>query len=199
MLFVNQLKPFSLAIVIIAVCLVVQVLAPESLTLLRYQSLEVSEGEWWRIVSANFCHSNWNHFLLNMAGLLLMDYLFQPLNTLLQRTLLLIFCILTNVILIHIFLDMHWYVGLSGALHGFLLGNALIALPKARLICGAIILVVVIKLIVELNFEINSATADFIEANVVEEAHLFGAISGLFYWLGTYFQRFLPPRSVVKE
>ena len=181
--YLQKIKPFSLVITIVLACLAVQLFAPESLELLRYQSKEVDSGEWWRIITANFCHSNWNHFGLNMVGVLLIDYLFQPIVSIKTRSALLAFCILVNTILLHSFLNLHWYVGMSGALHGFLIGNALFSLKKARWLGVATILVVSAKLITELNWEINSATAGFIDANVVEEAHLFGAISAVIFYL----------------
>ncbi|WP_444994172.1 rhombosortase [Aliikangiella sp. IMCC44359] len=183
----NHIKPFYLVIFIILISLFIQVFAPESLEFFRYQSTEVSNGEWWRLISANFTHSNWNHWVLNMLGLLLMDFLFQPLISFKLRACLLTFCIVINVVLIHMYLTIHWYVGLSGALHGYLFGGALLSINKAKTFAFLILIIVSIKLFVELNWEINQTTASFINANVVEEAHLFGTISSIifciFYWL----------------
>lgn len=179
---IHLIKPFFLVIGMTVLTLLVQSLAPESIEQLRYQQDAVTNGEWWRIFTANFTHSGWNHWALNITGLFLIDYLFQPLVNQIQRTLLLLFCMLINVLFIHYTLDMHWYVGLSGALHGFLVGGALLSFKQAKYFNLAIVLVVTIKLIAELNFEINQATADFIDANVVEEAHLYGAISAVLYF-----------------
>lgn len=187
MLTLNYIKPFSLVILIILISSLIQLFAPDSLEFFRYQNTEVSNGEWWRLISANFTHSNWNHWMLNMLGLLLMDFLFQPLISFKLRAYLLIFCIATNVVLIHLYLTIYWYVGLSGALHGYLFGGAILSINKAKTFGYLILIIVGIKLFVELNWEINQNTASFINANVVEEAHLFGTISSIIfcalYWV----------------
>jgi len=180
---IAKIQPFSLVIMLFILSTLVQLMAPDALELLRYQHKEVSEGEWWRIVSANFCHSNWYHWALNMTGLLLIDYMFQPLLTLRQRSLLMFFCLIGNVLLIHLLLKMYWYVGMSGALHGYLVGSALLTLSRSGWLSYAIILVVSGKLIAELNWEINSGTAELIGSNVAEEAHLYGALSAVAYFV----------------
>jgi len=175
-------KEFITTSIILLACLLMMLFDPTSTDLFRYQSKEVTNGEFWRIISANFTHSNWNHFFLNMAGLLLIDYLFQPLIKQWLRATLISFCIFTNVLLLHSFVVLEWYVGMSGALHGFILGCALLSWGKAKITNSLIILGTSAKLFVELNWEINASTAGLIEANVVEESHLFGAISGLVFW-----------------
>lgn len=181
MLKLKMLRPYYLVISILVICGLIQSFSPDSIKLLRYQSESVSHGEWWRIITANFCHSSWNHWFLNMLGLALIDYLYQPLVTQKTRTYLLIFCIIFNTLLIHWMLKLYWYVGLSGALHGFLLGGAILCFKQAKALAMAVFAIVIVKLALELNFEINQTTADFIGANVVEEAHLFGAISALVF------------------
>lgn len=172
--------------IIFIVTLLVQLLAPESTELLRYQSVEVSNGQWWRLFTANFTHSGWNHWLLNISGLILIDYLFQPTVKQSQRIFLIVFCMLSNVLLLHLFMKLHWYVGLSGALHGYLIGGALLSFKQAKIHSSLIILVVTAKLISELSWEINEFTSDLIEANVIEESHLFGAVSAVIYFMFFY-------------
>ncbi len=176
-----ELKEFYLVIMVASICTLILLFAPESIHLLRYQSLEVSNGEWWRLITANFTHSGWNHWLLNLSGLVLIDYLYQPTIKQINRTSLLVFCIFLNVIFLHIFMSLEWYVGLSGALHGYLIGGALLSFKQTKIYSCIIILVVSIKLVSELTWEINQFTADMIAANVVEESHFFGAISAVIY------------------
>lgn len=179
-------KPFYLVITIFVVSFGVQLFEPESIQLLRYESDATSQGQWWRILTANFTHYNWNHWLFNMLGLVLIDLIYQPFITQWQRSSLLLFCMLLNILLMHLLLSIHWYVGLSGALHGFLIGGALLTLKDLKSYSAIIIALVTAKLIVELNWEVNQVTASLIDTNVVEEAHLFGAISGVIYYLIWY-------------
>ncbi len=179
-------KQFKLVSVIALTCITVMLFDPSSTQLLRYQSQEVLNGEIWRVLTANFTHSNWNHLLLNLSGLILIDYLFQPLLKQKSRMFLLVFCLLTNVAILHFMIKLNWYVGLSGALHGYILGCAALTWSKAKITNSLIIVGVIVKLIAELNWEINSATAGLIDANVVEESHLAGALSAACYSLFCY-------------
>lgn len=180
-------RHYVFAFVITAISLLVMIFEPLSADLLRYQSSEVSNGQWWRLFTANLCHSNWNHWLLNVAGLWLMDLFYQPVLSSKIRTNLLLFCMLLNVMMLHLFMNIHWYVGLSGALHGYLIGGALLSWNKAKLLNAAIIAVTLIKLVAESLWQINLATEQLIGANVLEEAHSFGAVAAVIfaslYWL----------------
>ncbi len=180
--FVNP-KEYSLAIAISMVSLLVMTFEPVSGEWLRYQSFEVSSGQWWRIFTANLCHSNWNHWILNIAGLWLMDLFYQPVLSQKTRAALLVFCMFLNVLMIHFWMKINWYVGLSGALHGYLIGGALLSWNKAKWLNFMIIFTTIIKLFVESHWQINSATEQLINANVLEEAHSFGAISSVIFWL----------------
>ncbi|MCF6193417.1 MAG: rhombosortase, partial [Kangiellaceae bacterium] len=154
---------------------------PTSINLLNYQQLAVSDGQWWRIFTSNFCHSNWNHWTLNIVGLWLMDVWYKPVISLKIRNYLLFFCLFANVALLHAFLNIGWYVGLSGALHGYLLGGAVISYATSKLVNSLIIVIMIIKLFVENTWQINSETSELIGAEVLEEAHLFGAIASLVF------------------
>ena len=176
-------RDYSFAYTLTFITLLVMIFEPNSSTLLRYQSTEVNTGEWWRILTANLCHSNWNHWLLNIAGLWLMDVFYQPVLSIKRRSQLILFCMITNVLMMHYWMDINWYVGLSGALHGYLIGGALLSWSKAKWLNFGIIFVTTGKLIVESFWEINSATEKLINANVLEEAHSFGALSAVVFWL----------------
>ena len=176
-------KDYSFAIILTFITLLVMIFQPTSADWLRYQSTEVSNGEFWRILTANFCHSNWNHWMLNIAGLWLMDLFYRPVLSQKIRSYLLLTCMILSVLMLHLWMDIRWYVGLSGALHGYLIGGALLSWNKAKMLNFAIILITSIKLVVESLWEINLATEKLIDANVLEEAHSFGAISSVIFWL----------------
>jgi len=176
-----QPKEFILVLIIASLATLVMCFAPESTHLLRYQGDISTTHQYWRLVTANFTHNNWNHWLLNLTGLIMIDYLFQPLVKQTERAKVLIFCILFNVTLIHWFMTVNWYVGLSGALHGFLLGCALLCWHRVKFFSSLVIVIVVVKLVAELNWDINEFTANLIASNVLEQAHLAGAVAG-----GTY-------------
>jgi len=180
---VEQPGQYITAILITLVSAIIMFYEPTSVSLLNYQQLAVSDGQWWRIFTSNLCHSNWNHWTLNIVGLWLMDVWYKPVISLKIRNILLFFCIFANVALLHVFLNIGWYVGLSGALHGYLLGGAIISYATSKLVNGLIIVIMTIKLFVENTWQINSETAELIGAEVLEEAHLFGAIASLLFAL----------------
>jgi len=175
-------KAHYLAIAITLISLLLMLLTPDSSNLLRYQSFEVSQGEWWRIFTANLCHSNWYHWLLNILGFWLMDIFYRPVLSANLRASLLIFCMIANVLLMHLFMNLGWYVGLSGALHGYLIGGALLSWKSAIKLNLIIVTVACIKLAVELGWHINQTTESLIGANVVEESHAFGAFSAVIFF-----------------
>lgn len=90
---------------------------------------------------------------------------------------------LVCVLSLHLLMQVEWYVGLSGALHGYLIGGALISWKSAKKINFGIILVVTSKLIAEQTWQINDSTAALIGANVLEESHMYGAIGGAIFAL----------------
>jgi len=185
----NWAREHSFTITITLISLIVMLLAPESSNLLRYQSVEVSQGEWWRIFSANLCHSNWYHWLLNILGFWLMDIFYRSVLSTKIRASLIIFCMITNVLLMHLFMNLTWYVGLSGALHGYLIGGALLSWKSAIKLNLIIVTVVSIKLAVELGWHINQTTESLIGANVVEESHAFGALSAVIFLAINYLKK----------
>ena len=180
---VESPKKYTFAFIITLISFVVMVFDPSSTDILRYQSEQVSNGQIWRLITANVCHSNWNHWALNIVGLWLMDIFYRPVLSVSIRTKLMLFCMLFNVVLLHYLISIDWYVGLSGALHGYLIGGALLSWNKAKLLNFAIITVTTAKLIIESYWQINSATEELIGANVLEEAHSFGGISAVLFWL----------------
>lgn len=190
----TPLKNYGFIGILIIITGLIQLNAPESTLLLRYQGDALQQSECWRFFTANLTHSGWNHWLLNMAGLVLIDYLFQPFVKPMLRAGLMLFCMLLNILLLEWMLNLTWYVGLSGALHGYLVGLALLSFKTARISNALILAGVTIKLFAELNFEINQVTAQFINSNVVEEAHLYGSISAVIFWLG-----FLAVRKIGKK
>lgn len=180
----TQVLEVRAALVLLLPCFVIQLFASDLIELLRYQQLEVSNGQIWRIFTANFCHSNWYHWMLNILGFVVINYFYQPLMTIRLRAYLMLFCMVLNVILLHWLENLSWYVGLSGALHGFLIGGALLTFAEDKLINALIIVIVAGKLYAEMVFEINFTASKLIESNVVEEAHLYGAISAVIFYLG---------------
>ena len=172
---------------------------------LRYDRAAIEGGEWFRLLTGNFVHLpgntvSWNgwhfhgpwHLFLNELGLLVLVLLCpERLSMLvwLRRTLFL--CIGMSLGLYFFAPDMIWYVGLSGAMHGFfILGLVPQVLKKDIVALGC-----VVYLLGKLGYELYAGAPVSDEAaiggKVALDSHLWGSISALVY--GVVFQSFWKP------
>ena len=155
--------------------------------LLIYNRNQIIAGEYWRIITGHFFHSNGNHFMLNAAavGLLwaLHGQYYNPKNYLLV--------FMTSAIICGF--GVYWfsvnialYVGLSGVLHGFFVWGALMDI-KHKEKTGYLLLIGVIAKIIHEQFYGASADVEIlIGASVATDAHLYGAIGGFLAFFLTY-------------
>ena len=118
-------------LVLITGCFLLQVAELEQA--LRFDRRLISEGAWWRMLSANFIHLGWNHFALNMAGAALVFALFGA--TVGAREWLIVIVATSIAIALAVLTlnaEINWYVGLSGTLHGMFTYGAANELRHAR-------------------------------------------------------------------
>lgn len=167
--------PLALAVV----ALVVMIMGDGVAETLRYQREAILEGDLWRLLSGHLVHLGWVHLLLNLAGLVLMWVFAGDSLTASGWWWMIVFCALCVSLGLLLFNpQLQWYVGLSGILHGLLLGGLL-----ARMIGGSrdLILLLVV-LAVKLSWEQFSGplpgSETGIGGTVVVDAHLYGAIGG---------------------
>lgn len=141
----------------------------------------ISQGQWWRIVSGNFTHTNIAHLAMNLAGLWVISFIFKPS----AKSLLLALSVVSICVgILNLFSDMTSYVGLSGVLHGLFAYFALLEVLHGRKSSGLLVLGVIAKVSWEITMGAPQSTSELIQARVAVEAHLFGLISGLLLaWL----------------
>ncbi|WP_217519191.1 rhombosortase [Vibrio metschnikovii] len=141
-----------------------------------WQLTEIERGQWWRILTGNFTHTNFAHLGMNLAGLWVIVFLFMPSIRLLCFAL----AVLSLWVGISIFFsDMTLYVGLSGVLHGLFAYFALQEWLHGRRSSLWLVLGVIAKVAWEQWFGASMMTAELIQARVATEAHLAGALGGL--------------------
>ncbi len=150
--------------------------------ILVYKVSGISNGEYWRLLSAHFFHTNFNHFILNIAGLVLLWSLHGRFYTASNYTCLFLTSALFTSLGIYFFTpQIHQYVGLSGVLHGIFVWGAIMDI-KAKDKTGYLLLLGVwLKVIHEQVYGASEETASLIAANVAVDAHLYGAIAGLLF------------------
>jgi len=163
---------------IIALCIIS--FSPEGPLLFRYDGELVAEGEWWRMISAHFTHSTWNHFFLNMIGLAILSVLFSQVATWQRWLTLGFFSSLFCSACFYFFSGKDYiYVGMSDILHGVIIAYALLDYKYFKL--GNIILIggTIVKVIWEQSPWYVETSGEFIGGRVATESHFYGVISGL--------------------
>nr|WP_290369158.1 rhombosortase [Vibrio hippocampi] len=137
---------------------------------------QILSGQWWRIVTGNFTHTNVTHLCLNLASVWVICFLFRPSSAM--------FAGVTSFSAVTIGLgifvsEIQIYLGLSGILHALFAFLALREALQGRQSSWLLVIGVIGKVALEQIQGAPESTAKLIQANVAIEAHLIGAITGL--------------------
>ncbi len=120
---------------------------------------------------------------MNLAGLWIINYLFQPSKKQLVLALLVI-SLVTGITLL--FSSIQIYVGLSGTLHGLFGLFALSEALNGRRSSWLLVLGLIAKIAWEQLVGPSSTTGELINARVAIEAHLAGALAGGFISIASF-------------
>ncbi|VAW55543.1 hypothetical protein MNBD_GAMMA05-2114 [hydrothermal vent metagenome] len=150
----------------------------------RFNRNLVEQGDVWLLLSGHIVHLNWSHWLLNMAGLAIVAFFFSSHASLKQW----LMVIMVSAVIISAgiwwwMLDIVYYVGLSGVLHGLFLYGALREIrfyPVSGYVLTAVLFT---KLLWEFFYGALPGSEDMAGGRVLTEAHLLGAIGGVVVWL----------------
>jgi len=167
----------QLVILIAVLCIGLQALGLDQL--LRFDREALLTGNWWLLLTGNFVHLNWNHLMLNMAGLALIVMLVWSNFNVWEWTIVVLFSSLgvgTGLLLRDS--QIEWYVGFSGTLHGLLLAGAIADLRRYPLNAGFLIVAVCLKLLWEQIYGAVPGSESVAGGAVVVNSHLYGAICG---------------------
>jgi rhomboid family GlyGly-CTERM serine protease len=163
------------------ICVLVLLLAPEldpaARDAMSYQRAALSDGQWWRLLSAHFVHLDLEHAVLNSLGVVLMWALFArdypPLGWL---AIYLVSCLVVSAGLWFFSPGIEWYVGASGALHGVMTAGTLAHLRRGDLDGWILAIFIVVKL----GYEQFAGALPFAGSpDTVVNAHLYGALGGV--------------------
>lgn len=168
----------TLLITVFAITIICAILQlPQFQAITIWDARLIKQGEYWRLLSGNFTHTNAIHLAMNMAALWIISYLFRP--SILQFVLFIIVCSLfIGVSLLYSDLDI--YAGLSGVLHGIFAFYALQEALGARRSSWLLVFGLVVKIAYEQWFGAAQSTELLINAKVALGAHLAGSVFGLF-------------------
>ncbi|MFT2091186.1 rhombosortase [Paraglaciecola sp. 2405UD69-4] len=167
-------------IIVVLISITLALIAPITSELLAYKYDEIASGQWWRLLSGHFLHTNTYHLLLNLLGTILLWALHgHYTKTSEYLGILLLLSLSTSIGLFFFAPQLKWYVGLSGILHGLFILGAYLDI-KHHLKTGWVMLGgILIKVLNEQMYGASDEVAQLIDANVAIDAHLFGALSGL--------------------
>lgn len=172
------MKTWVLSMVVGVSSTVFQVLGLE--VPLRYGRAEILEsGQWWRILTGNLVHLGYPHLLLNLAGLVMITLLLAHALSARQWAFTGLISMLGVGIGLLLF-DPHlsWYVGLSGALYGLLLGGAIAEFRNHKPIACLIGAYTIGKVAWEQIYGAVESSETITGGNVIVNAHLYGMIAG---------------------
>jgi len=152
--------------------------------LLVYQRQFIEQGEYWRLFTGHFFHTNNNHLYLNLAALIMLWALHGHFYTVTHYLLLFSIAAFTTSVGIYFFSsDITQYVGLSGVLHGVFIWGAIMDI-QAKEKTGYILFIGVwLKIAHEQLYGASNDVIELIGANVATDAHLWGAVGGMLYAL----------------
>jgi rhomboid family GlyGly-CTERM serine protease len=170
---------WQVAALLLAVCVAFALFGDAGRETFRYDRLRIEDGEYWRLVTGHLVHLGTTHFILNMAGLVLVWLLVGRYYT--RSQWLIVFATTLAVTSAGFwFVDVHmlWYVGLSGVLHGLLLAGAIRGYRELPTESVIIVLIVAGKLAWEQFSGPLPGSESATGGSVVVNAHLFGGIGG---------------------
>ncbi len=170
---------FSLLVMILITA--TSALPPTTVDSLALIATKVSTGEWWRIITSQFVHVGFNHALLNIVGYLIISAAFREEISAKEEMISLGTAVLGVGLGIYLLSsDIHWYVGLSGAIYGILAHNLIVGWRRSQILSIFFAVFLVGKFIYEQFIAgPDTVTASFIGAQVAIDSHLYGAVIGL--------------------
>lgn len=172
------MKAWILSAVVGVTCLAFQVLNFE--IPLRFGRSEILEsGQWWRVLTGNLVHLGYPHLLLNLAGLLLITLLLAHALSVRQWAFTGL-CSMLGVGFGLLIFDpqLSWYVGLSGALYGLLLGGAIAEFRNHKPIACLIAVYTIGKIVWEQIYGAVESSEAITGGSVIVNAHLYGMVAG---------------------
>ncbi|MGY5449724.1 rhombosortase [Agarivorans sp. MS3-6] len=140
---------------------------------------QIQAGQYWRILSGNFCHNNFIHWLMNVAALTLIYFIYD--ERLSNRHFLLISITISSIGgYALLYANYAEYVGLSGLIHGLLAYAASVDVIKGNAKIGGLVLAgLSIKLLLEQLYGGDPWVKQMIGIDVAINAHLYFAVVGV--------------------
>lgn len=174
-----SIKQWGIPLTLALVAILVAASGQDATLALRYQRPSIIDGQLWRIVTGNLVHLGWQHLVMNVIGLMLIWALLKDVYSQLPWIAIISISGLgVSLGLLTLTPEIHWYVGLSGLLHGMFLAGVIGNLRRREWRDALLLAAVVAKLAYEQIAGAVPGSAEFANGPVVVDAHLYGAIAG---------------------
>jgi rhomboid family GlyGly-CTERM serine protease len=190
--FPDWQMPFAIALI----CVLAAAWRDPARELFRYDRAAIGDGELWRLLSAHVVHLGIVHLALNLAGLALVWFLVGRRYGTKQWLYVGAFsvaCIGAGFWWLDT--DLHWYVGLSGVLHGMLLAGAIQGIRWLPWESVVICILIAAKLAYEQLVGPLPGSESVAGGAVVVNAHLYGAAGGALA-AAVFWRSARPPASI---
>jgi len=159
---------------------VLQAFAQETHSALVYNRNNLGAGELLGGLTGHLLHVGWSHYLLNMAGLGLILFLFKDAWTPARLMTVFIACLLAvDAGLWWLSPQVMSYAGLSGILHGLLGAGALFCWRTAGWFAALVLLATGTKLAWEQFVGATASMSEIVGAPIIVDSHLYGFIGGI--------------------
>ncbi len=185
-----RLNPSSLSLsfrltLYLGALLILLHLTPENWhSLLRYERNSVAAGEIWRILTSNFIHLSWGHLALNLAGLLLIGWLFAArFSPWYWVTAVLVCSLSTGFGLYFLSPEVFWCVGLSGTLHGLIVVGTIDWIKQGDRLGIVLLIGIGAKLLWERLYGGSPLSVEITGGAIVTDAHIWGASGAIILFL----------------
>ena len=147
---------------------------------LKFDRELLDDGHIPLLFSSQLVHLNWPHWVLNMAGMVMIAVLFGRYGSVCYWLwVLAVSAFSVGIGLWWLNPDLRWYVGLSGALHGLMLAGILQDMRIHRWSAIMLLVLVAGKLVWEQLAGAMPGSESIIKGRVVVDSHLYGAVGGL--------------------
>lgn len=167
----------------VLLCLAIYFAEPQASELLAYYHTGIEQFEFWRLITATFCHTNFNHLVMNLAGLIITLALFiDSFKNTILLPLITFSSLFIGLALFSLEVDVLWYVGFSGVLHALFSYGVVSDISHKNRWGYLLGLGLVLKIAYEQFFGAQQSTIDLINAPVLVNAHLYGIIAGVLYY-----------------
>lgn len=161
---------------LLIICVLIGLFQQSVFETLIYQRQAISNGQWWRLLTAHFIHINTAHLTLNISSLLIIHYLLSSRYDKHLLLFIVICCFFVSVCLFLFSSDIIWYAGLSAIIHGLFIVSSYLSNHIKIAVKSTIIAAVTLKTIAEQFFNSGWLSSELIDAAVIYDAHLYGVI-----------------------